>query len=152
MGSHHGSSTTPALTGDAGPTTKYSQLRAVVADDTPHMLEFISAIVEIEGGAEVVATATNGIDAVRAAHALLPDLVVLDVSMPRMNGFEAVPHIKRRLPDTKVLLISVGDDPEVAVCALTCGADGFFTKGSFIVECRKRIRAMFAERFAQSSM
>lgn len=125
------------------------RLRAVVADDRLHMLDFISAILEIEGGVEVVATATNGIGAIRAAYQLAPDLAVLDASMPLMNGFEAVSHIKRRLPDTKVLLVSADDDPELGLSALNCGADGFLWKGSFVVQCRKQLALMFADRFPE---
>ncbi len=126
------------------------RLRAVVADDTPDMLDCISAILEIEGGAEVVATATNGVGAIRAAYALMPDLVVLDVCMPMMNGFEAVPHIKRCLSDTRILLVSANDDPELGLRALDCGADGFLWKGSFVVQCRKQIQLMFGKGVPES--
>jgi DNA-binding NarL/FixJ family response regulator len=122
------------------------RLRAVVADDMPDMLRTMSAIVELEGGAEVVATASDGIEAIRAACGAAPDLVVLDVTMPVMNGLEALIHIKRRLPATKVLLVSSDDDPDVALCALECGADGFLWKGSFVAQCRKQIDLMFAGR------
>jgi two-component system nitrate/nitrite response regulator NarL len=99
------------------------------------MRDCISAIFEIEGGAEVVATASNGIRPIRAAYALRPDLVVLDISMPVMNGFQAVPHIKRHLSDTKVLLVSADDDPELGLSALDCGANGFLWKGSLVLQC-----------------
>ena len=120
------------------------RLRAVVVDDTPHMLDFIASVVEIQGRAEVIATATNGIGAVRAAHRLLPDVVFLDVRMPMMNGFEAAALIKRRLPGTKVLLMSADDDPEFGLCALDCGADGFLWKGAFVQNCRAPLDRMFS--------
>lgn len=120
-------------------------LRAVVADDLPHMLDFMAAVVEIEGRAEVVATATNGIGAIRAALRFVPDVVFLDVHMPLMNGFEAAAHIKRRLPRTKVLLVSSDDDAEMGMAALDCGADGFMWKGSFVHQCRKQMNRMFSE-------
>lgn len=121
------------------------RLRAVVADDTPHMLDFMAAVVEIEGRAEVVATATNGIGAIRAAQQLVPDVVFLDVHMPLMNGFQAAAHIKRRLPGTKVLLVSSDDEPEMGLAALDCGADGFLWKGSFVRQCRKQMNRMFSD-------
>jgi DNA-binding NarL/FixJ family response regulator len=126
-------------------STRY-RLRAVVADDSPHMLDFISSIVEIEGGVDVVGTATNGIGAIRTAQRLTPDLVILDIAMPLMNGLEAVVHIKRRLPNTKVLLVSADDNPEIVLAALACGADGFIWKGSFIMQCRKQLNLMFSGR------
>ena len=129
MSSHARNCARPAFFDKNAAPYTWRRLRAVVADDAPDMRDCISAIFEIEGGAEVVATASDGISAIRAAYALRPDLVVLDISMPLMNGFQAVPHIKRHLSDTKVLLVSADDDPELGLCALDCGADGFIWKG-----------------------
>jgi len=121
------------------------RLRVVVADDTPHMLDFMVTLIETEGRAQVVATATNGIGAIRAALRMVPDVVFLDVCMPLMNGFEAAVHIKRRLPGTKVLLVSADDDPELAPCALDCGADGFIWKGSFARHCKAQLLLTFLD-------
>ncbi len=118
------------------------RLRVVVADDTPHMLDFLTSVIEMEGRNEVVATATNGIGAIRAALRMTPDVVFLDVCMPLMNGFEAAMHIKRRLPGTKVLLVSADNDPEMGPTAGDCGADGFLWKGSFAAHCQAKLSAM----------
>ncbi len=107
--------------------SRQQRLRVVVADDMPHLLNAISRILE-RLGIEVVATANNGIGAVRAAQRLTPDLVILDVNMPWLSGFQAAVHIKRRLPETKVLLMSADDDAEIGLVALDCGADGFTSK------------------------
>jgi CheY-like chemotaxis protein len=141
---------TPAIFAGNNPASRRDPLRVVVADDTPHMLEAIAAVMEIQGGAEIVAKATNGIAAISAACALRPDLVVLDVSMPLMNGLEALLHIKRRLPETRVLIVSAEEDWEIVQCAFDCGADGFVWKGEFFVRCREQIQAMFADRFVDS--
>ncbi len=143
MGSHAPVQARSSVRGSQFTRPARRRLRAVVADDIPHVLDFISAVVEIEGGAEVVATASNGISAVRAAQQFVPDVVFLDVQMPLMNGFEAAVHIKRRLPATKVLLISSDDDPELGLSALDCGADGFMWKGSFVQQCRAQLNLMF---------
>jgi len=150
MSSHARNCARPAFFDKNAAPYTWRRLRAVVADDAPDMRDCISAIFEIEGGAEVVATASDGISAIRAAYALRPDLVVLDISMPLMNGFQAVPHIKRHLSDTKVLLVSADDDPELGLCALDCGADGFLWKGSLVVQCRKQIQLMFGKRAPES--
>lgn len=121
------------------------RLRAIVADDAPHMLDAITAIMERTGQVDVVATATNGVGAIRAAQRFTPDLVALDVGMPMMNGLEAAVHIKRRLPDTKVLLVSADDDPELGLAALDCGADGFMWKGSFAARCNRQLQLMFPD-------
>ena len=101
MSSHARNCERSAFSGKSAALSTCRRLRAVVADDTPDMLDCISAIFETEGGPEVVATASNRIGAIRAAYAFRPGLVVLDISMPLMNGFEAVPHIKRYLPEHK---------------------------------------------------
>ena len=124
-------------------STSVHHLRAVVADDEPHMLDAITAIMEGKGRVQIVATASNGIGAIRAAQRLLPDLVVLDVRMPMMGGFEAAAHIKRRLPDTKVLLVSADNNPEFGLAALDCGADGFMWKGNFAERYHAQLELMF---------
>jgi two-component system nitrate/nitrite response regulator NarL len=121
------------------------RLRVIVADDTPHMLDTVTAIIESSGQVDVVATATNGIGAIRAAQRLTPDLVVLDVCMPMMSGFEAATHIKRRLPDTKVLMVSADDDPDLGLVALDCGADGFMWKRSLAAGCQDALRLLFPD-------
>jgi two-component system, NarL family, nitrate/nitrite response regulator NarL len=126
-------------------TTVGRRLRAVVADDEPHMLDALIGIMELKAEVQVVATASNGIGAIRAAQRLKPDLVVLDVRMPMMGGLEAAGHIKRRLPDTKVLLVSADNDPELGLAALDCGADGFMWKGSFAQRCQAQLELMFRE-------
>jgi DNA-binding NarL/FixJ family response regulator len=140
----------PARAPDAAPANSFTvperqRLRVVVADDTPHMLDLMTAVIEDQGRAEVVATATNGIGAIRAALRFVPDVVFLDVCMPLMNGFEAAVHIKRRLPGTKVLLVSADEDPELAPAALDCGADGFLWKGSFARHCHAQLLLTFLD-------
>ncbi len=120
-------------------------IRAVIADDLPHMLDTMTAILEKDGDVEVVATASNGIGAIRAAQRLTPDLVVLDVEMPVMNGFEAALHIKRRLPDTKILIVSADDEPDLVLAAFACGADAFLSKRDFRAVCAWQLQTMFPE-------
>lgn len=126
-------------------TTVGHRLRAVVADDEPHMLDAITGIMELKAEVQVVATAANGIGAIRAALRLMPDLVVLDVRMPLMGGLEAAGHIKRRLPNTKIVLVSADNDPELGLAALDCGADGFMWKGSFGHRWKQQLELMFRD-------
>ena len=126
-------------------------LRVVVADDLPHMLDTMTAILEKKGDVDVVATASNGIGAIRAAQRLSPDLVVLDIDMPVMNGFEAAIHIKRRLPDIKILFVSADDDPDLVLAAFACGADAFLCKRNFTTMCAWQLQLLFPGLMRASS-
>ncbi len=125
------------------PQLGYQRIRAVVADDIREVREATIGLLQRHGCIDVVGTADDGIMAVELTEALLPDLVVLDVSMPRMSGLEATVQIKQLAPRAKVLVISADDDPEVARCALASGADAFVWKGNLAQECDSQIERMF---------
>lgn len=119
------------------------KIRAVIADDTPDMQTVTAWILERDGHVEVVGCANNGVLAVRMAESLNPDLVVLDVNMPKMSGFEAAMLIKEHSPDIKVLIVSSDDNPDLGLCALDCGADGFMWKGDLPKRCRLHLARLF---------
>jgi two-component system, NarL family, nitrate/nitrite response regulator NarL len=123
----------------------YKRIRAVVADDIPDMRTIMISALEHDGFVHVVGTADNGVTAVELAETLAPDLVVLDVNMPKMTGLEAAMLIKQSSPDTKVLVISSDDNPELALCALACGADGFVWKTSLMKDCKSHLKRMFLQ-------
>jgi DNA-binding NarL/FixJ family response regulator len=100
------------------PEISHKRIRAVVADDMPEAQKVTIEALERDGLVEVVGRADNGVMAVELVEALVPDLVVLDINMPRLTGLEAAKLIKESLPLTKVLVISADDDPEIALCAL----------------------------------
>ncbi len=120
-----------------------AKLRVLIADDAPTMLDAMSWTIERGGDVEVVATASNGIGAIRAAQQVAPDLAILDVNMPVMNGLEAALHIKRRIPETKVLMVSADEDPELGLAALACGADGFICKRDLSANYKDHLVRLF---------
>ena len=106
--------------------------RILVADDHAEMREWIAMLLESEF--DVVATVADGRAAVEAARALLPDLVVLDIAMPVLNGFEAATII-RDLPDApRIVFCTASDDPEFAEAAQTLGASACVVKRNLLVE------------------
>lgn len=126
------------------PTNSLSaRVRAIVVDDCPDMIRTVTELLELGGNVEVIATATNGVDAISAVRVYDPDLVIMDVNMPRMNGLAAALLIREIASETKILLMSSDDGPDVGFAALDCGADGFISKGSLIYQCRFHLHRLF---------
>ena len=102
-------------------------LRVVLADDHPIVREGLRALLET-GGIDVVGEAGDGREAVRLAHLLQPDVVVLDLFMPLLNGLEAAIDIFRVRPDSAVLLLTISREPHHLVAARRAGIGGYVLK------------------------
>lgn len=103
-------------------------LRVLIADDQTLMRDGLQTILQLEEDIEVVATAENGEEACRLATLHRPDLVLMDVRMPVMDGIEAAKHLRRTLPDLKILMLTTFDEDEYIIEALANGAVGFLLK------------------------
>jgi DNA-binding NarL/FixJ family response regulator len=100
----------------------------LVADDNPLFAEAVAALLESDPRIQVVGRATNGAEAVDFARKLAPDLVLMDLRMPVMDGIEATSRITERLPSIKVLVVTGHGSPEDIECALGAGAVACVTK------------------------
>ncbi len=103
--------------------------RTLLVGDSQQFLEVITAILELDGFVELVGTATNGVEAIEAAGTLYPDLVLMDVNMPTMNGLTATKFLSTHLPEITVLLMSGEEPPELRAACKASGAGGFIYKG-----------------------
>jgi DNA-binding NarL/FixJ family response regulator len=103
-------------------------VKVLVVDDQQLMREGISSLLSIQEGIEVVGTATNGQEAIGQAVALVPDVILMDVRMPVMNGITATEQIRRQLPACQVLMLTTFDDEEDIIKALLAGASGYLLK------------------------
>jgi DNA-binding NarL/FixJ family response regulator len=119
------------------------KVRAIVVDDSCAMLEVICATIEIDGFAEVVGTAADGAEAVQVVATLRPQLVVMDVNMPGMNGLEAARLLAKYFPHTQVLMMSGEESPELRARCNAAGAAGFVFKVGFPEEFPPTVRALF---------
>jgi CheY-like chemotaxis protein len=106
------------------------RVRTLVVDDSELALKTISAMLKICGRLEIVGTAVDGLDALEKTRALTPDLVIMDLQMPRMNGFESATQIRKQCPLTRIVHITTHDDPQVKEASRASGADHFVSKAT----------------------
>ena len=104
------------------------KIQVVVADDHELVREGIIKLLEITGDVEILAEAADGLEAVAAVRKHLPDLVLLDLNMPRMNGIDAIKKVKEISPKIKVLILTIHDDEEYVYEVTKAGAEGFIQK------------------------
>jgi two-component system, NarL family, response regulator LiaR len=108
-------------------TGRRKPLRAIIADDDPLARRMIKDALQ-EAGIVVIAEAHNGRQVVELALHYRPDVVLMDVVMPELDGIAATRRIVKELPDQLVIMLTSGDDDEVAMVGLRAGAVGFLTK------------------------
>jgi DNA-binding NarL/FixJ family response regulator len=105
-------------------------IRILIADDHPVVRRGLRSLLGERAGWEVIGEAVDGKEAVEIADRLSPDVVVLDVTMPRMHGLEACRLIRQSLPSCEVLMVTQHDSPQMMREALQCGAKGYVVKSN----------------------
>lgn len=103
-------------------------LRILLADDHALFLRGIESLLSWSGGFEVVGKARDGLEAVALARQTQPDLILMDVDMPRCNGLAAVRQIKREMPDLEIVMLTVSDSSQDLFEAIKAGARGYLLK------------------------
>ena len=105
-------------------------LRVLVCDDHPVYRDGLAMLLSSLAGLEVVGTASDGVEAVRLAGELDPDVVVMDLQMPELNGIEATARMTAEQPHVAVLVLTMYDDDESVFAAMRAGARGYLLKGA----------------------
>ena len=113
---------------EAAPAPSARPLRVLVADDEPLFVETVKALLAGDDRVEVVGTASNGQDAVDLANALVPDLTLMDISMPVLDGIEAARRIRLEQPSATVLILTGSSIATDIDRARQAGVAGFLTK------------------------
>lgn len=119
-------------------------IRIIIADDHPVVRGGLRALVSTIEGFDVVAEAADGASAVREIVLTRPDVVLMDVRMPGMDGIEATRQVRRAAPETAVLILTMYDDDATVLTAMQAGARGYLLKGASQEDIVAAIRAVAA--------
>ena len=129
------------MTDPASPTT---DVRVLIADDHPVFRDGLAALLATQAGVEVVATAGDGAEAVALAAEHRPDVVVMDLQMPVLNGIDATRQLAERLPEVRVLVFTMGEEDGTVLAAMRAGARGYLVKGASQDEVARAISTVQA--------
>jgi len=121
-------------------------IKVILADDHEMMRKGLRSLFEQEIDIEVIAEAENGRKAVELAWELQPDIIIMDVSMPDLNGIEATRQIKKDFPDIKVIALSMYTNERFILEMLKAGVSGYLLKDSAFEELIKAIRTVMLDR------
>ncbi len=117
-------------------------LRLLIVDDQPLIRRGLAMMLATEAGIEVVGQACDGLDAIEQALLTVPDVVVMDLQMPRASGVVATREITARLPETRVVVLSTYDDDELVFEAIRAGAQAYLLKDASEAEVLDTIRCV----------
>ncbi len=119
-------------------------IRVLLADDHPVVRSGLRALLDSLPGYEVVAEAPDGEGAIREAQLTRPDVVLMDIRMPGIDGIEATRRLRVAVPETAILVLTMFDDDDTVFAAMRAGAMGYLLKGAEQVEIDRGIRAVVA--------
>jgi DNA-binding NarL/FixJ family response regulator len=116
--------------------------RVLVVDDAANLRELLTLLLDTEDDFEVVGTASDGAQAIEAAGRLAPDVVLLDLAMPVLDGLQALPRLRSQLPDAKIVIFSGFDQGDLVKEAMSSGADAYLEKGSSVTALVSMLREL----------
>jgi DNA-binding NarL/FixJ family response regulator len=119
-------------------------IRLLIVDDHPLLREGVIAVLEDEAGVEVVAEATNGREAIDAFEKHHPDITLMDLQMPEMNGIDAIAEIRARFPNARIVVLTTYKGDVSALRALRAGAVGYLLKDQLSTDLMETLRTVHA--------
>jgi DNA-binding NarL/FixJ family response regulator len=128
-------------------------IRVLVVDDYQPWRRFVCSTLQRVAEFEVIGEVSDGPEAIEKAQELQPDLILLDIGMPTLNGIEAARQIRERCPKSKILFVSENRSPDIAQAALNTGAGGYVVKSDANSELLSAIKAVLeGRRFISASL
>lgn len=127
-------------------TTTTVTVRILLVDDHPIVRQGLKTILEGHSGWEVIGEASDGAEAVEKAGRLQPDVIVLDVTMPTMNGLEACRLLRKQVPQLEILFVTQHDSPHMMREALEAGARGYVVKSNAARDLLEAVEAVSEHR------
>src|SRR5579863_10121244 len=123
-----------------------STVRVLVVDDYEPLRRFVCSLLAKRPGVQIVGEASDGLEAVRRAEALKPDLIILDIRMPSLNGLEACRRIRKLTPESKIIFLSQELSADVQQECLNLGAWGYVVKARTASELMAAVEAVLDGR------
>jgi DNA-binding NarL/FixJ family response regulator len=120
--------------------------RVLVVDDAANLRELLTLLLDTEDDFEVIGTACDGKQAVAVAEGLRPDIILLDLAMPVMDGMQALPALRRMLPNSMIVIFSAFDQQMLIDDALKAGADAYLEKGASVTQLVDLLRELREKR------
>ena len=117
-------------------------IRVVLADDHVFVRDGIKSLLKNEANIEVVGEATDGLEALKAVQINQPDLLILDIRMPNLNGIEVIEKLRSQNNSVKIVMLSMCDSEEYVLKSIKAGADGYLLKGSSKEEFLKALNTV----------
>jgi DNA-binding NarL/FixJ family response regulator len=119
------------------------KIRVMIAEDDSLLRNTLSELMRLDDGMNLVSAVPNGEQAIAEAHVVKPDVILMDIQMPKMDGITATRKLKEQLPDVQVVILTKFGDDENVFSAIKAGAIGYVLKDSGIEEIRNAVRAAF---------
>ncbi len=123
-----------------------NKIRVMIADDHAMVRQGLKTILELEDDICVVSQASNGEEAVESARTIRPDIILMDINMPVLNGLQAIKMIKTEDPDSKIIVLTIHQDREYLFKTLQLGCEGYVIKDAESSVLIEAIRSVFGEQ------
>ena len=128
--------------GSPGARAGADPIRVLIADDHALFRRGLEMVLKEEPGIEVAGQASDGAEAVQLAGEALPDVVLLDIRMPKITGIEAARQMKEAAPSAKIVMLTISDEEEDRFEAIRAGASGYLLKDTPLDEVAEAVRAL----------
>lgn len=134
--------------------TTMRQITVLLVDDVTSVRKGLSTLLQLKGDLKIVGEAENGLEAVRLAEQLKPDVILMDLAMPELDGFEATRRIKANHPQIGIIVFSIHDDVKTREKACAVGADAFIEKEAetqLLINAIRKVSAEAANRWPKEN-